>query len=441
MRKRIIFLSILIFISIFIVGFSFNLESNRESRDKYKLKVSDGDSWDVTWGNELVDEWAWDSVLDLSNNIYITGVTNITAANGRDILLLKFNSLGEAQWNTTWGGPGYDSGESIGLDSAHNIYVAGLTDNRDNIILIKFNNSGSYQWYRTWGGTGQEYAGDLVIDSSDNIYLVGTTEISGLGDEIFLLKYNTSGDLIYNTTWGGSGDDYASDLALDDTGNIYIAGGVENIASKNVTIAKFNNSGDYQWHQTWGGSESEYAFSLALDSSGNIYVSGHFYSFGSTIGIVKFNNTGDIQWYRTWGAYEGHIYDITVDLYDNIYLAGFYSGDLIFIEYDGTGTQQRYCIWGGGLIESAVSIKVDSTNNIYVVGSGTKPGLFLESDIILFKNPKECKSLNNVSINGYNGFIMTAVISIVVIILGKMHKYKIKKNHAKTLSHQCLQYK
>ena len=95
MKKSTIFLGIFIFI----LGSSFNQLLYKESEDNVKPRTSNEDSWESTWHTELVDEWAWDSVLDSSNNIYITGITNISAANGRDILLLKFDSSGDFQWN------------------------------------------------------------------------------------------------------------------------------------------------------------------------------------------------------------------------------------------------------------------------------------------------------------------------------------------------------
>lgn len=388
-------------------------------------KISNGDSWNRTWGNEADNDWANDLVLDSSNNIYITGHTNSSETNGWEILLLKFNSSGDLQWNKTWGGSDYDQGMEIGLDSANNIFVAGASESfgagdRD-IILIKFDNLGNYQWHQTWGGSENEYTCDMVLDSFDNIHLVGSTRSFGPNSDVFLLKYNNSGDLEYNVTWGGSGDDYAYEIALDNSGNIFIAGNIESLAFEDVTIVKFNNLGHYQWHQSWGGSDYECVDSLALDSLNNIYVAGSFYSYGSETCVVKFNSSGHVQWYRTWDKYDGYVKDLTVDAHDNIYLSGTYKNDMFFVEYDYTGTLQGYCIWGSGLDESSSAMKVDSIDNIYVVGIVDVTGNW-QHDVILFKNPQLCKSLKSPNISGYLNFIIIAIICITAVIFVKIHK-------------------
>jgi uncharacterized delta-60 repeat protein len=393
-------------------------------------KISNEDSWTRTWGFEAENEWGNDVALDSSSNIYITGHTNSSVAKGWEILLLKYNSSGDLQWNATWGGSDSDQGSVIRLDSANNIFVGGSSESfgagdRD-IILVKFDNSGNYLWHRTWGGSEHEYNCDIAIDSFDNVYLAGSTRSFGPDLDVFLAKYNNSGDLVYNITWSGIGNDYTSEVALDTSGNIFIAGDMEGLAFEDVTIVKFNNSGDYQWHQSWGGDEFDFVESLSLDSFNNIYVAGSFYSYGSETCIVKFNSTGHFQWYRTWDG-NGNVQDLIIDSQDNIYLSGFYKNDMFFIKYDQTGTLLDSCIWGSGLEEDANGIEVDSLGNIYVTGVIDLTGNW-QHDVILCKNPQSCKSLKDPTITGYLNFIIFSIVSITTVMLVKIDLAK-KQQH------------
>lgn len=393
-------------------------------------KTSNGDSWERTWGTGIDNEWCNDLVLDSSNNSYITGHTNSSSVNGWEILLLKFNNSGDLQWNKTWGGSDHDQGLEIRLDSANNIFVAGTSTSfgagdRD-IILVKFDNLGIYQWHRTWGGTAHEWSCDMVLDSSDNIYLTGSTRSFGPDNDVFIIKYNNSGDLEYEVTWGGIGEDFTTETALDNFGNIFIAGNIETYAFEDITVVKFNNMGQYQWHQSWGGSDWDRVESLAIDSLNNLYVAGSFYSYNSEIGLVKFNSSGHAEWYRTWSKDYGYVNDLTVDTNDNIYLSGGYKNDMFFAKYESTGSLLDYCIWGSGLDESAYGIEVDSLSNIYVAGVIDITGNW-QHDVILFKNPQSCKSLKAPNIVGYLFPFIVTITGITITLLVKINKDKILK--------------
>jgi hypothetical protein len=253
-----------------------------------------------TWGGTGTDI-AYALALDASGNIYVAGDTGSTGltAGSIDQTLVKYDSSGIEQWSKTWGGTGADYARALALDASGNIYVAGDTASSDRTAglsdqtLVKYNSSGVEQWSKTWGGDSTDIAYALALDSSGNIYVAGYTASTGRtagGTDHTLVKYDSSGVEQWSKTWGGTGFDAAYALALDASGNIYVAGDTassdRSAGSSDQTLVKYDSSGVEQWSKTWGGTGNERAYALTLDTSGNIYVVGYTDSSDRTAGGV-----------------------------------------------------------------------------------------------------------------------------------------------------------
>ncbi|KKM89312.1 hypothetical protein LCGC14_1249930 [marine sediment metagenome] len=306
--------------------------------------------WNLTWGGSG-SEFAWASVMDSSDNIYITGSTTSFGSIAEDIFIAKFNSSGALQWNNTWGGNYKEEGYEIALDSFNNVYIAGNTLNSIisdyNACLVKFNNTGGFEWNYTWGGNNYEYTNMLGVDSLNNIYVGGDTNSFG-NWMTFLLKFNITGDLIWNLTWSGSGSNSLYAMTLASLNNIYMTGETTGYGTVggDVLILKFNSTGDLIWLQTWGGINEDFALGIALDSSENIHLVGSSESFGAgdyDYFVVKYNSLGILYWNNSWG---GVNYDeaaaIGFDSYNDFYLVGStesYGGgyyDLCLVKFDNS---------------------------------------------------------------------------------------------------------
>ena len=247
-------------------------------------------------------------------------------------------------WARTWGGSDDDVGVGVAVDVSGNVYVTGRfygavdfdtgssVDNHTSnggydIFLSKFDSSGNFQWARTWGGTGNDVGVDVVVDISGNFYVTGVFQAtvdfdtgSGVdnhtsnGDmDIFLSKFDSSGNFQWARTWGGSGDDQGWGVAVDESGNIYVTGwftgtvdfnpgpGVDNQTSNgwdDIFLSKFDSSGNFQWARTWGGSEDDWGIDLgvAVNVSGNVYVTGCFYDtvdFDPGSGVDNHTSNGE----------------------------------------------------------------------------------------------------------------------------------------------------
>jgi len=144
--------------------------------------------------------------VDSSGNIYVTGLSTATWGSpqrafggGAEAFAAKLDSLGQLVWNTFLGGTGYDSGHGIAVDGNSNVYVAGSS-------------------FATWGSPQQAFG-----DCSVGVPLGGDS----YGCDAFAAKLDNSGQLVWNTFLGGYGHDYGGAIAVDGSGNAYVAGGSE----------------------------------------------------------------------------------------------------------------------------------------------------------------------------------------------------------------------
>ena len=122
-----------------------------------------------------------------------------------------------------------DRGYGVAVDSSDNVYLAGYTYSSgaggNDMVLVKYDSSGVQQWDRTWRGIDSAVGSVLAVDSSDNVYLSGWTISFGEGlFDMVLVKYDSSGVQQWNRTWGGSSDDEGRGVAVDSSDNVYLSG-------------------------------------------------------------------------------------------------------------------------------------------------------------------------------------------------------------------------
>jgi hypothetical protein len=298
-----------------------------------KYDSSGNQLWNATFGQ--TGDTGYGVKTDPLGNVYMAGSTTIFGLGSTDAFLVKYDSSGTELWNRSWGGADSDVANSIAFDSLGNVYLAGSAKSFSvggdiDVFLVKYDPSGNQQWNRTWGGADGDFQYGLAINPSGDIYISGITASFGAGGgDVLILKYNGSGDYQWNATWGGAGDDGSRSLVLDSTGNVYIVGYTGSFGAGNldVLLAKYDPSGTQLWNTTFGWASWEYGAGLALDASGNVYVAGATVGFGGSAEVVlllKFNSSGSQQWYRIWSSIIGaHSRAMAIDSSGDIYLTGY----------------------------------------------------------------------------------------------------------------------
>lgn len=262
-----------------------------------------------------------------SNNLVFDTTIILTSPVFTEMYLASYNTDGNIRWAKNAVGNYGDEGQAISTGSSGNIYVTGeffsnnitldsvtLTNNyvtpnfndaTTDIFLVKYNNNGEVIWAKSGGGIYFEFVRAISVDKNENITIVGTFWSSVV-------------------TFGS--------YALTKTGNI------------DVFIVQYDSSGQVLWAKNPIGIDEENAYSVTSDSSGNIYVAGSFRSntiqFDSITLVcssiwfdtylVEYNKLGNATWaVNSVGNDWDEATAVTLDKSGNIYLTGHFKSDSI----------------------------------------------------------------------------------------------------------------
>jgi uncharacterized delta-60 repeat protein len=375
---------------------------------------------------------------DASGNVYITGYKNIMNVTGTtDVMTLKYNAFGSLMWGKAFDGltKDYDSGNDIAVDLSGNVYVTGVSNlgSTMNTLTIKYSPVGDTVWSKMFSrGIEAAQSTAIAVDASGNAIIAG--KVAHYPNDIFVQKYNTNGDTLWTRYFSGkSSDDVAKSIAIDLAGNVYIGG---NVGSE-IAILKYSASGKLLWNQSYkstingtnnlissktspsgittftetiklSASDNDIA-TVQFDSSGgfnwesifqefghgftrgvrcvvgpngNLYVAGYG-TFGVRAPIelitIKYTSAGDTLWIRRYDAGGGEPMALVVDKRDNVYIASFsynLSGnpDFLILKYDRNGILKWTVTYDNGSFDFPNAIAVDDNGSVYITGESTGNG-------------------------------------------------------------------
>ncbi|HOS10813.1 MAG TPA: SBBP repeat-containing protein [Candidatus Aminicenantes bacterium] len=179
--------------------------------------------------------------LGSNGDVFVTGHAYFSG--NFDVFVAKIDQNGNLRWTKFLGGRGTDNGLAIALDGSGNIYAAGYSSSRwgaplnayaggKDAFVAKLDDNGDLIWNAFYGGAGDDGADGLAVDEGGDVYFAGHSAASwgspqrphsGLSD-IMLAKLDPDGRLLWNTFFGGAGNDQAADVALHSNGHVHLAG-------------------------------------------------------------------------------------------------------------------------------------------------------------------------------------------------------------------------
>lgn len=267
-----------------------------------------------------------------SSNFDVTGNYGLF-----DVWVVKTDFYGNIQWQRNLGGSDDDFGKSIIQTLDGGYLIAGKTNSLDGDItsvyggsdmwVVKLNAAGIILWQHSFGGSLYDEANSILENTDGTLYVLGRTlstdgQISTpLGNsDIWLVKLSSSGALLWERTYGGSGSDFGGKIIRDVDDNYFIYGET-NSTDGNVTglhgslmdiwIFKINNIGAIVWQKVLGGTSNDYAKDANRTADGGVILTGLTRSNDGDVSgnhgnedvwVVKLNNLGIIDWQNCYGG-------------------------------------------------------------------------------------------------------------------------------------------
>ncbi len=358
--------------------------------------------WSLSYDSpDHLEEHATDLVVDASDDIYVSGVSE-GAGTGMDFLMLKFSSAGGLLWAQRHDGPvsGDDWVQLFGplaVDGSGSAYLTGYTTTgpgQRQITTVKFLADGTKEWVRDTPGpnpASTASAGEsLQLAPSGALYVAASSRNVAGNSDYTLLKYDGGGTLQWERQFDGvyGLDETLYGLAIDASENIYLTGLSDTTGGFEYCVAKFDSSGNFLWEGRYGGvSGYHYGWVIDVDDLGNAYVTGASMSTGGEYNIVtvKFDTNGVLQWARRYSTpFFGEDWgrDIEVGPDGNIYVTGyvwqwFSAGhDMVTFKYDPSGNllwEMRHAGSAAGN-DAGFGLRVDDELNVLVAGISVENG-------------------------------------------------------------------
>jgi hypothetical protein len=346
--------------------------------------------WSRMYGGNLSDT-AHYSIQTADGGYMVAAHTRSFAIGEEDFWVLKIDAGGEVQWNRTYGGAGNDMIYSIIQTVEGGYALAGYTDTVDNFSdwwLIKTDANGDVQWNKTYGGVSDEVAYSAVQTDDGGFALAGFTRSAAQWDDAWLVKTDIDGNMQWNKKYRGSdsgwGFECVNSVIQTDDGGFALAGWTDSgmgARGRDFWLFKTDSEGNVQWNKTYGGAGDERARWAIVTSDGGYALAGYTNSTGAgkyDFWLVRTDSDGTMMWNRTYGGAGSEFGRCVVETLDGGYAlvgattsfaAGLY--DYWMVRTDLNGNMYWNMTYGGTAYEDAIGVILTSDCGYFLTGYTT----------------------------------------------------------------------
>jgi len=215
-----------------------------------------------------------------------TGHTRSFGAGALDLYLVRLTAEGETLWSRAFGGPDDDLGTAVVETPDHGFLAVGYTYSsgagNDDVYLVRTDSLGQLLWSQTVGGPSADEAYDVVCLGSQGFLVAGRTYSFGAGNfDVYLVRLNAQGDTLWTRTYGDWITDGAFSVVPTTDGGFALVGYtyMANTNSYDAYVVKVDSLGTVLWQHTYGGSDDDVATAAVELPSGGLLVVGYTYTF------------------------------------------------------------------------------------------------------------------------------------------------------------------
>lgn len=319
-------------------GYSDSNNGNHGSTDYWvvKLDIYGSIMWQKSFGGTDQDictsiELTDDGGYIVAGRSYSNDI-NVSAHHGStglpDYWIVKLDSLGNIIWQKSLGGTDSDNASSIQQTNDGGYIVAGFSSSNNGDLtgnhgdydywIVKLDNSGNILWQKSLGGTGSDEAYSIRKTVDGGYVIAGATNsmdgnVSGNlgGWSGWIVKLDAFGNLLWQKTYPGYGDDYVARSIKQTIDNGFIIAGAISNGGRNYFIVKMDSLGNIIWQKSLGGTGDEAALSIQQTNDNGYIVAGYSISNnGDVTGnhggfdywIVKLDSSGNLSWESSLGG-------------------------------------------------------------------------------------------------------------------------------------------
>lgn len=295
------------------------------------------------------------------------------------IYVSKIDSIGNLQWAKTYGGNNsYASVSSIKQTFDGGYIVSGQITNTFPLgYILKMDSLGNQTFFTTFGtyaGGDMHYNVTQILDSG---YVVsGPSNWFGSAsiDDVNLIKFDSNGGMIWSKNiFGNSNDEVNYSLQTSEGGFIFIGStGSYGEGGNDILVLKTDTSGNISWYKTYGTASDEYGYSIQPTTDGGYIVAGGDQL--SSCYILKIDNSGSVLWGNSYSNVEGNKMTIR-ETFDGNYIIGGGTGssgsDVYLLKIDSFGNviwKNNYGYTGGQNFDYGYSIEQTNDGGFIIIG-------------------------------------------------------------------------
>ena len=355
-----------------------------------KASTSSGGEWDGLYGGAHNDKA--NSIIECEDGGYIAaGLTKSFGKGKWDAWIVRLDEEGEELWSKTFGKEGDDEAFAI-REFSDGFLVSGFSDRGESVKeqawIFKINGSGDKLWEKFYGGEHDDSANSLVVNPDGSMVFAGVKKLTSYtNSDLWVVSISSSGKVKWEKTFGERRKDMANAI-IKTSDNGYLVVGQKLNTSKtgghDGYCIKLDSSGDTVWEKTYGGKKKDVAFDVKETEDGGFVISGKNRSTGAgnyDLWVFKLDKSGKMMWEKIYGG-EDMEEGRAVALRENggLLVAGFTKSkgagkaDLWILKLDDSGEIEKQYLFGKKGWESAKSVFRTSDSGFVVAGVNASKG-------------------------------------------------------------------